>query len=123
MHKPDFKVYVGIPAYNAEKTISDVIERTRKINLVYKIIVIDDGSKDDTKGIVKKYKDVILIVHDANRGYGGTQKHLFTKFLELSKSSVLANHVLQRYRLMLMRPWHHACQEEVHLYNNDYDDD
>jgi glycosyltransferase involved in cell wall biosynthesis len=40
------KVIAVIPAYNAEKTIAEVVRRTKKF--VSEVIVIDDGSSDNT---------------------------------------------------------------------------
>lgn len=86
VEKSDFKVYVGIPAYNAEKFIAGVIDGIKKTGLVQKIIVIDDGSTDNTCDVVRRYKDVFLLKYNVNKGYGGTQKHLFKEFLKLSKN-------------------------------------
>ncbi|MCD6478164.1 MAG: glycosyltransferase [Candidatus Aenigmarchaeota archaeon] len=50
------KVSVIIPAYNAEKTIGKTLEAL--LNQTYKdyeVIVVDDGSKDRTSEIMKKY--------------------------------------------------------------------
>lgn len=53
------KISVIIPAYNAEKTIEKCIESV--ISQTYsniEIIVIDDGSKDNTSSVVKKMAEV-----------------------------------------------------------------
>lgn len=52
------KISVIIPVYNAEKFIEDTIESV--LNQKYKnleIILIDDGSKDKSREIIKKYQD------------------------------------------------------------------
>jgi cellulose synthase/poly-beta-1,6-N-acetylglucosamine synthase-like glycosyltransferase len=57
-------ISVIIPAYNAASTIRDTIEALLNQNYPknkYEIIVVDDGSKDDTIKIVKSYKKVRLI--------------------------------------------------------------
>jgi cellulose synthase/poly-beta-1,6-N-acetylglucosamine synthase-like glycosyltransferase len=57
-------ISVIIPAYNAEKTISSTLEALLNQNYSknkYEIIVVDDGSADNTKIIVKKFKKVKLI--------------------------------------------------------------
>jgi len=56
-----------IPAYNEEKYLKDVILKTRKF--VDKVIVVDDGSKDRTVEIAKKYADITLH-HVVNMGKG-----------------------------------------------------
>jgi glycosyltransferase involved in cell wall biosynthesis len=56
------KISIIIPTYNEEENISKCIYSLE--NQSYKnfeILVIDDGSKDNTKKIIKKYKRVKLI--------------------------------------------------------------
>lgn len=51
------KASIVIPAYNAERTIGNCLDSLRKQSLSgreYEIIVVDDGSSDGTKEIVKK---------------------------------------------------------------------
>jgi len=67
------KLSIIIPAYNEEKTISEIIKKV-KIQDVFgmdkEIVVIDDGSTDDTSNILKKIKGIIAIKHDKNKGKG-----------------------------------------------------
>ena len=74
------KTVIVIPAYNAEKTIGSVFKRIPK-NSYDEIIVVNDGSKDKTSEVVKKYK-VKLIEHKKNKGYGGAQKTGFKQALK-----------------------------------------
>ena len=56
-------VSVIIPAYNAEKTISNCLDSIMKQDCTeeYEVIVVDDGSTDSTPNIVSEYKNVRLI--------------------------------------------------------------
>ncbi|MFT7272918.1 MAG: glycosyltransferase involved in cell wall biosynthesis, partial [Spirosomataceae bacterium] len=62
-------VSVLIAAYNAEKyvaeTINSVLQQTQQPT---EIIVIDDGSTDDTKSILETFRDKIRIISRENRG-------------------------------------------------------
>ncbi|MBI5061367.1 MAG: glycosyltransferase family 2 protein [Candidatus Aenigmarchaeota archaeon] len=72
-----------IPAYNEERTISYVVEKTKKY--VDSIIVIDDCSRDSTPEIVKTL-GVISIRHKENMGLGSSLRDGFAKALEISRS-------------------------------------
>ena len=51
-------ISIIMPAYNAEKTIESAINSVLKQN--YKqieLIIIDNGSKDKTQEIIKKYEN------------------------------------------------------------------
>ncbi|MFH1457039.1 MAG: glycosyltransferase family 2 protein [Patescibacteria group bacterium] len=62
------KIIVIIPAYNEEKTIRQVIREVK--NYIKNIIVIDDGSTDNTFEIAKN-EGVVVYHHIINRGLGG----------------------------------------------------
>jgi len=63
------KVSVVIPAYNEEKNIKETINRVKKTNPNYEIIVVDDGSKDKTTEIAKK-TGVKVFKFKKNKGKG-----------------------------------------------------
>ncbi|MCK4521143.1 MAG: glycosyltransferase family 2 protein [Nanoarchaeota archaeon] len=64
-------VWVVIPAYNESRHISDVIKKTKKY--VNNIIVVDDGSRDDTYKIAKRL-DVYALKNIVNMGKGAALK-------------------------------------------------
>jgi glycosyltransferase involved in cell wall biosynthesis len=66
MHKGK-KIFVIIPALNEEKTIKEVI--TGIPSFVDTIMVIDDGSRDNTAGIAEKY-GAVVISHESTYGVG-----------------------------------------------------
>ncbi|HHW32085.1 MAG TPA: glycosyltransferase family 2 protein [Clostridiaceae bacterium] len=49
-----------IPAYNEEKTISAVIKTLKKVKDVQEIIVVSDGSEDNTVGIAKECGAMVI---------------------------------------------------------------
>lgn len=67
-----------IPAYNEEKaikkTIEDLKEELKNLDLEYEIIVVNDASTDKTKGVLENIKGIKLINHHHNRGYGAALK-------------------------------------------------
>jgi len=65
---PDYEVIV--PAYNTRETIEDAIESIqRQTHQPVRIIVVDDGSTDDTADLARKFPRVELIQQE-NSGSG-----------------------------------------------------
>lgn len=76
------KVSIIIPVYNNENTIVRCLDSV--INQTYKnieIIVINDGSTDNSKRIVEKYIDKIIFIDNSNHGVS------FSRNIGLSKST------------------------------------
>ena len=64
------KVYIVMPAFNEAKRMGSVLSDLKKAG--YKnIIVVDDGSTDDTINIAKK-RGVYVLSHVLNRGQGAS---------------------------------------------------
>ena len=64
-----------IPAYNEEKSIEQILQRVKNVNLnrlgvKKEIIVVNDGSKDSTADLLNKQKDIIALHHTRNQGKG-----------------------------------------------------
>jgi len=74
-------IVAGIPAYNEEKTIAEVVLKAGCH--VGKVLVCDDGSKDMTQIIARK-NGAHVVEHKKNMGYGATMQTLFVKARELS---------------------------------------
>ena len=72
-------ITIGIPAYNEEKNISEIIKNLQKIT--NKIIVCDDGSSDSTATIAKEM-GVLVVKHETNLGYGAAIRSIFLKARE-----------------------------------------
>jgi len=64
------KISCIIPAHNEEEGIGNVLSVVTPLlgKYLHEIIVVDDGSKDDTNNIVKKFHSIIFIEHQANQG-------------------------------------------------------
>jgi glycosyltransferase involved in cell wall biosynthesis len=66
-------IAVVIPAYNEERSIADVIAAVKKADIISKIIVVSDGSSDNTAYIAESMgADVISL--ERNIGKGGAMK-------------------------------------------------
>ena len=63
------KTAIIIPAYNEEKYIYDTLTSIKTIKNA-DVIVVDDGSTDNTADIVKSMDDIILLSYGSNKGKG-----------------------------------------------------
>ena len=61
-------ISVIVPAYNEEKKIGGVLKSLINSSLVDEIIIINDGSSDNTLSIVRKFKKIKLINLKKNHG-------------------------------------------------------
>jgi glycosyltransferase involved in cell wall biosynthesis len=74
------KLSIIIPAYNEEKTIHQILNKVKAVELVNNIqkevIIVNDCSKDDTKGAIQHYIDqnpelpIRYLEHEVNKGKG-----------------------------------------------------
>ena len=66
------KLSVIIPVYNEKKSLINVIEQVNAVNIPKEIIVVDDGSHDGTRELLRDYagSTVIKVFHEKNRGKG-----------------------------------------------------
>lgn len=64
----------AIPAFNEEKTIAKVIIRAK--GRVDRVVVVDDGSQDDT-GLIAEALGAVVIKHEKNLGKGAALRDCF----------------------------------------------
>ena len=67
------KISCVIPAFNEESTIIDVIKNVKKVKVINEIIVVDDGSTDNTYKNAKS-EGIRVIKHAQNKGKGADIK-------------------------------------------------
>lgn len=90
------KVVVVLPAYNAAKTLENTL-REIPMDLVDELILCDDASKDNTAALARQLGIQHVIQHTVNKGYGGNQKSLYNKALELNADIVIMLHPDYQY--------------------------
>ncbi|MAG20139.1 glycosyl transferase, partial [archaeon] len=64
------KLSIIIPVYNEVKTLEEVINKVKKLKLDKEIVVVDDGSEDGSRELLKKIENIKLILHEKNYGKG-----------------------------------------------------
>jgi glycosyltransferase involved in cell wall biosynthesis len=91
----DPRVVIVMPAYNAARTL----ERTYADiphDLVHRIILVDDVSRDQTVDIARQL-GLDVIIHSQNRGYGGNQKTCYDAALAGDADIVVMLHPDYQY--------------------------
>ncbi len=73
--RTDYVLSVIMPVYNEARTIVEIIERVRAIEIPKEIVIVDDGSADGTREVLRdkvegQYPDVKVYYHDRNQGKG-----------------------------------------------------
>lgn len=84
------KVLIGLPAYNEEKGIQEVLKSIKNLRNTSKyeirVLVVEDGSTDDTASVVAKAvmdnDYIILLRHEHNRGLGEAIKSILKYAVE-----------------------------------------
>ncbi|GAB4466675.1 MAG: glycosyltransferase family 2 protein [Armatimonadaceae bacterium] len=71
----EYCLTVVMPIYNERETLLEILERVREVEVPKEIIMVDDGSRDGTRDILKekvegKYPDVRVVYHEVNQGKG-----------------------------------------------------
>lgn len=74
-----YSIAAIIPAYNEERTILNVLEAIRDVDLIDNVIVVSDGSKDKTADIARSFNDVAVIELSDNVGKFNAIKEGFDK--------------------------------------------
>lgn len=80
---PELSIF--FPFWNEEKNVRSVVETALKVApevaSKFEIIIVDDGSSDNTLDVAKQieaqHKNVKVITHSPNRGYGAALKEGF----------------------------------------------
>lgn len=92
----DKRIIVVMPAYNAEQTLAKTLTEVN-MDLVDEVILCDDASSDATVYVAKELGIKHIIKHETNLGYGGNQKSLYNKALELKGDIIIMLHPDYQY--------------------------
>lgn len=93
----DQKIVVVMPAYNAAQTLKKTYEEVMAQEIVDLVIVVDDGSRDETVAIAKHLPNTVVHVHERNLGYGGNQKTCYRLALETDADIIIMVHPDYQY--------------------------
>jgi glycosyltransferase involved in cell wall biosynthesis len=83
-------IYFGIPTYNESATIGVLLWKLRKVMEEfprdYEILVLDDGSDDDTLEVLTPYSRILplTVIRQDRRGYGAAVERLVRETVQRS---------------------------------------
>ena len=86
-----------MPAYNAARTLRQTYDEILEQQIVDKIVLVDDKSRDDTVAVANSLNGVQVHTHEANTGYGGNQKTCYHLALEAGADIVIMIHPDYQY--------------------------
>lgn len=86
-----------MPAYNAAKTLRMTYDEVMAQGIVDLVIVVDDGSQDETVSIAKTLPNTVVHIHARNLGYGGNQKTCYRLALEAGGDIIIMVHPDYQY--------------------------
>ena len=67
------KLSVIVPVYNEVDTLRTIVEHVREVPVEKEVLIVDDGSTDGTRGVLKSFEGqpgIRVILHDRNHGKG-----------------------------------------------------
>jgi len=99
----------ALPIYNERAHVESVLAKVRQTSDA--ILVVDDGSNDGTTELLQQEKDILLITHPHNLGYGGALQSAFQYAIEhqyefLTTIDCDGQHEPQRIPMLI-----EACQD------------
>ena len=86
-----------MPAYNAAQTLRQTYEEVMEQDIVDLVIVVDDGSRDETAAIAKTLANTIVHIHPNNQGYGANQKTCYKLALDAGGDIIIMVHPDYQY--------------------------
>jgi glycosyltransferase involved in cell wall biosynthesis len=110
----NLKVVVVMPAYNAAKTLAQTHAEILHEEIVDLVIVVDDGSHDDTTQIARKLAKTQTYRHGENAGYGANQKTCYRAALAAGADVIIMVHADYQYTPKLIPAMAAIIANEVH---------
>ena len=73
------KLSIVIPCYNESKDIVNNVSKVKDYlnekQIDHELILVNDGSKDNTKEVIESIEGVTALSYEKNRGKGGAVKY------------------------------------------------
>lgn len=73
--EPPQRVLTALPVYNEARHVDEVLDEVAKYSA--DVLVVDDGSTDDVGELLARRRDVAVVTHTTNLGYGAALQTAF----------------------------------------------
>jgi glycosyltransferase involved in cell wall biosynthesis len=93
----DKRIVVVMPAYNAAPTLRRTHEEVLQQEIVDLVLVVDDGSRDETTALARQLPHTQVLAHPRNLGYGRNQKTCYRAALDAGADIVIMVHPDYQY--------------------------
>ena len=93
----DKKVIIVLPAYNAAQTLRKTYQEVMAQGIVDLVVLVDDGSRDETVSIAKELPNTKVYAHKKNLGYGANQKTCYKLALKAGGDIIIMIHPDYQY--------------------------
>ena len=74
------RILTALPVFNEERHLKDVLTEVKKYS--QDILVVDDGSSDQTPELMRQDRSVYMVRHQQNQGYGAALRTAFQYALD-----------------------------------------
>jgi glycosyltransferase involved in cell wall biosynthesis len=91
------KIVVVMPAYNAARTLRRTYDEVVAHDIVDKVIIVDDASRDETAAIAATLPKAQVELHPNNLGYGANQKTCYRLALAAGADVIIMIHPDYQY--------------------------
>ncbi len=95
MRRENTKIFIVLPAYNAEKTLQRTLEEIPE-EFRENLLLVDDCSSDNTVGLARQL-GLTVIEHPVNKGYGANQKTCYREALAMGADIIVMLHPDHQY--------------------------
>jgi glycosyltransferase involved in cell wall biosynthesis len=103
----------ALPVYNEARHVSGVLDEVLRYS--QQVLVVDDGSTDGTAGILTARRDIQVVTHEENRGYGAALLTAFDFALRHGYEKLVTIDCDGQHEPMRIPGFFDACTDDIDI--------